>query len=639
MTVLIYLVKTIVISGLLCGYYALFLRNRPYHRFNRLYLISIPVFSLLLPLFHINLPGFWNYTSVGSPIRLLGVGQGHLEEAVTIYANRNAVNILPWQLIAALITLGMSGYLFVRFVQTIRYLLNLRKHKITVKLPEATIYFVSEKGTPFSFFKSIFWGQETEIKSRAGNQILRHELFHVRNKHSREIVGMEIFSMLFWFNPFVYLIIRELKLTHEYEADAYAAAETNAFEYASLLIIKISGTPLPLTNPFFKNQIKRRIAMITKSNKNKKAILGRLMVLPIIALMICLFSFKINGRLQLDTHLPFTAAKTIRVVIDPGHGGVFTGSASNGIYEKNINLSIAKKIQSFSGAYNVEVIMTREKDEDVAGTDLQASLDYRAGLATTKNADLFISIHMNATEKNLPQNKYSGFEIYVSKSDNKFYKGSVKLASVITENIKPDYTIAPELKQRSERIRVLDNATVPAILIECGYMDNQSDLAYLVDEKNQEKIARDILEGIRKYGEQRNNDTSNVSVTTNAGAKANDYNKLDVNENISDSSGPFKKVEVESYYPGESEGWQKYLFKNLKYPEAAISKEVQGEVIVQFIVNTDGTLSGIHAISGPKELRAESVRVVKESGKWIPAMNNKVKVASYRKQPIIYKLA
>src|SRR5450631_385084 len=146
MTVLIYLVKTIVISGLLCGYYALFLRNRPYHRFNRLYLISIPVFSLLLPLFHINLPGFWNYTSVGSPIRLLGVGQGHLEEAVTIYANRNAVNILPWQLIAALITLGMSGYLFVRFVQTIRYLLNLRKHKITVKLPEATIYFVSEKG-------------------------------------------------------------------------------------------------------------------------------------------------------------------------------------------------------------------------------------------------------------------------------------------------------------------------------------------------------------------------------------------------------------------------------------------------------------------------------------------------------------
>ena len=59
---------------------------------------------------------------------------------------------------------------------------------------------------------------------------------------------------------------------------------------------------------------------------------------------------------------------------------------------------------------------------------------------------------------------------------------------------------------------------------------------------------------------------------------------------------------------------------------------------MEFIVNTNGALSDIHAISGPVSLRAESVTVIKESGKWVPAMNQGSKVASYHKQPIIYHL-
>ena len=218
-----------------------------------------------------------------------------------------------------LITLFISMMLFVRFLKTIRYLRNLRRNRTFLQLPEATVYFVSEKGTPFSFFKSIFWGEEMDMNSREGRQILRHELFHVRNNHSLDIIGMEIISILCWFNPFFHLIGRELKLIHEYAADACAVAETNEYEYAGLLLTKISGRPLPLTNPFFKNQIKRRIAMITKSNKNKKALMGRFMILPLLALLICLFSFKIK------TILPFHATKNIKVVIDAGHGGAFPG--------------------------------------------------------------------------------------------------------------------------------------------------------------------------------------------------------------------------------------------------------------------------------------------------------------------------
>jgi hypothetical protein len=83
----------------------------------------------------------------------------------------------------------------------------------------------------------------------------------------------------------------------------------------------------------------------------------------------------------------------------------------------------------------------------------------------------------------------------------------VKLGSVLTEVIKSDYTIDSELKQTGDNgnnVLILREATVPAVLIECGYMDNPSDLKYLQDEKNQEKIARDILEAIKKYGSENN---------------------------------------------------------------------------------------------------------------------------------------
>jgi TonB family protein len=483
-----------------------------------------------------------------------------------------------------------------------------------------------------------------EMNDRQGHQILRHELFHVRNNHSVDIAGMEIISILCWFNPFFHLIRRELKLIHEYAADEYAAAEADEYEYAGLLLTKISGRPLQLTNPFFKNQIKRRIAMITNSNKNKKNRIGRLMILPLLASLICLFSF------NMKTITLFHAEKNIKVVIDAGHGGMFPGSRINGINEKDINLAISKKIQSLSGEYNVDVIMSRETDITPGSDKLNESLEYIAALPKNKNADLFISIHTNQTadkENGEMQTLKSGFQIYIPRNNSSVYKGSVKLGSVLTESIKNDFIIESELKQtqnNGNNIMILKKATVPAVLIECGYLDNPSDLKYLQDEKNQEKIARDILEGIRKYnlaapGQAGTDNTElNKTASENVTQETTVTDNLELNENVSDSSGPQRKVEVEPDYPGGPEGWKAFLFKSLKYPEAAVSNEVQGEVIVEFVVNTDGSVSDIRAISGPKELRDESVRVIRESGHWVPAMDKGVKVAAYKKQPINYKL-
>lgn len=100
----------------------------------------------------------------------------------------------------------------------------------------------------------------------------------------------------------------------------------------------------------------------------------------------------------------------------------------------------------------------------------------------------------------------------------------------------------------------------------------------------------------------------------------------------------FTKVEIESEYPGGPAAWQRFLHKNLRYPQDAVDNGVSGFVMVQFIVDKDGNVSNVEAISGPEELRAEAVRVIKKSGQWTAAVQNGNKVKSYKKQSIGFRL-
>jgi protein TonB len=102
----------------------------------------------------------------------------------------------------------------------------------------------------------------------------------------------------------------------------------------------------------------------------------------------------------------------------------------------------------------------------------------------------------------------------------------------------------------------------------------------------------------------------------------------------------FTKVEIESEFPGGAAAWLRYMNKNLRYPDDAVNNEIQGTVVVQFIVDKEGVVSDVQAISGPENggLREEAVRVIKKSGKWTPAVQNGRQVKSYKKQPIVFKL-
>lgn len=104
-----------------------------------------------------------------------------------------------------------------------------------------------------------------------------------------------------------------------------------------------------------------------------------------------------------------------------------------------------------------------------------------------------------------------------------------------------------------------------------------------------------------------------------------------------DTTRTFIKVEIESEFPGGPTAWLAFLNSHLKYPKKAIRKRIQGTVVLQFIVERDGSLSSISAISGDPILQEAALEVIKESPKWRPAIQDGRRVKSYKKQPIVFR--
>ncbi len=106
---------------------------------------------------------------------------------------------------------------------------------------------------------------------------------------------------------------------------------------------------------------------------------------------------------------------------------------------------------------------------------------------------------------------------------------------------------------------------------------------------------------------------------------------------VNDST--FRRVEIESEFPGGVAGWTRFLNSNLTYPAKAVRKKIEGTVVVQFIVDKNGVLSNIEAISGPELLQEAAVSVIRNSPHWKPAIQFGRKVKSYKKQPITFQIA
>lgn len=501
-TVAWYLLKVIICSGILCGYYYIALRNKIFHRWNRFYLLASIILSLLVPLMKINI--FQKpEADKGTVVRMLQtINYG--DEIVIEYNRHNGLQLSSENIIEAtflIITLVFVSIFFVALYKIFR----LKKKYPATKIEGINFIATDARGTPFSFFNSIFWNNAINLYSQPGQQIFNHEIAHVKEKHSYDKIFMNVVLLFFWINPFFWLMRKELSMIHEFIADKEALEDNDINAFAEMVLQTVyPGQNFSITNNFFYSPLKRRIMMFTKNKNPKVSYISRLLVLPLIAIVFFAFTLK----MKTITPAAFYNGKKITVVIDAGHGGGDNGAMENNIKEKNLTLAIAKDIKEMNSNKDINIVLLRDQDIFIGVKD-------RTKFAEDHKADLFISIHIDAE---VIHNKNSGLSIFIPKNDNSYFNDSKILGSAIIESFKKNYKLKvdDDLKQREKTIWVLKGNTCPSVVILPGYLTTQKDVDYILKPESQQTIARNILSGIEKYAEQ------NISANINTSAFTQD---------------------------------------------------------------------------------------------------------------------
>lgn len=217
-------------------------------------------------------------------------------------------------------------------------------------------------------------------------------------------------------------------------------------------------------------------------------------------------------------------------------------------------------------------------------------------------------------------NKFSGRENRVD------FGNEVTLVEAPVAETKREVVVPPKLRPELPKVEAVKDV-VPIIVPDHMAPDDQRPPT--VDELENARIGTVSTHGIKDDGME-----PPAVVEDKRGIIAIPKSDLDEGGKI------FYKVEIESTYPGGASAWMRYLNKTFKYPDDAQKSGLQGTVTVQFIVDKEGNVSDVVAVSGPENggLREEAVRVIMKSGKWEPAIQNGNHVNSYKKQPITFKL-
>jgi beta-lactamase regulating signal transducer with metallopeptidase domain len=279
-----YCLKAIACSGILYAYYLLFLKDKTFHHYNRFYLLFLVVVSLILPLLKIE---YFTIEFSDQVFVLLNKFQSFTDSKNT----NDGINYLKC------INLGIVGIAVILLLKLLFGIFKIIRFKTQFQKENfegINFYQTNLSEAPFSYFKNLFWKNTIILNSDIGKQILKHEMVHIEQKHSYDKIFIEIVTAVFWFNPFFYLIKKEINLIHEYLADNKAVRQSDTKAFAQMLLAShFSGNKLPATSPFLSSNLKKRLKMIQKP-KTKFGYVRRISALPV--LFTVAFAYMVNAK-------------------------------------------------------------------------------------------------------------------------------------------------------------------------------------------------------------------------------------------------------------------------------------------------------------------------------------------------------
>ena len=263
-------------------FFRLFLMKDTNFALNRAFLMGSAVLSLVLPLARV--PSPFIKTVISSPSPALPITAGAASVA------RSAPAMEPAAVLLAVYAAG-AGLFLLLFLVRIGRLAYMAGRCGCERHRGLKVVLCGRAGESFSFFNFVFLNR-ANIPAGDLDRILAHELAHVRQFHSFDIVISEILTVIQWFNPFVWPYRRSLRETHEYLADRAVIAQGCGLARYQLLIVEqhVGGRLLELASSFRTSQIKRRITMLSKQETKGLARWKPLLILPLALVFVLAFA-------------------------------------------------------------------------------------------------------------------------------------------------------------------------------------------------------------------------------------------------------------------------------------------------------------------------------------------------------------
>lgn len=551
---LVYILKSAFCLALLYSFYRLLMSEETFHRFNRVALLALLVISFVLPLM----------TFGESPLIEVGQVAMTTESTVAIDAVEPSMaseSLLDFGWEHAMLLLYIIGFLACVCYHAVSYIrlgMLLRKthqeplsdytaerHKADIKL-----YVHEEELSPFSWLNCIVVSRRSIEES--AREVLRHELAHIEHRHSWDLLLVDACTLLQWFNPAVWLMKRELRTLHEYEADeAVIKGGADTKEYQRLLIKEAVGTRLySMANNLNHSSLKKRITMMLKRKSNPWARLKYLYVLPLAAASVAVFARpEVSNTLdeissaKVSELTSIAKAEEVKSVESPSRNRVKVSGKVVGA-------------KSGKGLAGVNIFAKNPNDGRIAS----AALSQKGG-----------------------------------KFEFETYEGLALQFSFV--GMQEQYVIVPQGGAKSLTVQMAEAVQGLPDMVVTGY-------------------APETVEGL----------PANLLTAESMGSKDGD-------------EGRFVVVESQPEYPGGMGELVKFLSRNVKYPVAAQQARVQGKVIVEFLVGTDGSISDIkvkHSVC--PELDAEAMRVIGLMPKWRPGEQRGKAVSVRYEMPIEFRL-
>lgn len=592
---LAYFLKINVAIALFYAFYRLFFYKDTFFQWRRIALLCFFAVSLLYPLLNIQ-----GWIKEHEPMVAMAdlYATIILPEEVIAVPQETALN---WQELIALIIKfvywgGVAG-LTARFLIQLGSIIRLHFQCTRKMIQGVNVHILKKEAGPFSFFHWIFIHPQSHTESEI-SEIITHEETHARQYHSIDVLISEMICIACWFNPFSWLMKREVRGNLEYMADhrvLETGHDSKSYQY-HLLGLAHHKAAANLSNSFNVLPLKNRIKMMNKKRTKEIGRTKYLMILPLAALLMIVSNIEMVAR---------TTEK------------------------------FAKEIM------NQETTQPVVQPETVAVPELPAEKIAEVTPPQVKKAATAPQI------KSVPDSTI--FEVVEEMPE--FPGGQQALMEYISKNLR----YPAEARAKGIQGRVI----VSFVIKKDGSIEDTEVVRSI--EPSIDKEAQRVISSMPKWkpGKQRGQ-AVNVKFTVPLvfrlpdTPKAEEIKATDLSEVVVVAYAPKEEVvearkaeaarvvkvaEVMPKFPGGTQGLMQYLARNIKYPTIAQENKEQGKVVLKMVIGTDGRLSNIKIIeSVSPELDIEAMRVVKGMPKWEPGLQDGKPVPVEYTLPVTFRL-